>query len=29
MEYKTMQDDESDTKSTRHGGFGSTGVKEV
>lgn len=29
MEYKTMSNDESDIKTTRQGGFGSTGVKEV
>lgn len=27
MEYKTMPNDESDIKTTRQGGFGSTGVK--
>ena len=27
MEYKTMSNDESDTKVMRQGGFGSTGVK--
>ena len=27
MEYKTMPNDESDIKTTRQGGFGSTRVK--